>query len=108
MPGSAVVAGFEVENEFQGHVEAWPLVHRIQFGPRDVVDADHALADDLRDLLDAYLRGVVHLQRAAWTEPVAYDREHDSVEERQVRTIERGVDEGRLRRCRTSVGQDAA
>ena len=55
--------------------EAREGIHRIEFGPRDVVKPEAALLDDVEDLLDAHLAGIVDFQRTARDEPAVEDRE---------------------------------
>jgi hypothetical protein len=68
----------------------------VKLGPREVVHAELALSDDLRDLVDTHAAGVADLPRAPGDVPAVLNGEHQSLEKRLIRLVEWAVDENAL------------
>jgi hypothetical protein len=60
--------------------EPGQVMHRVEFGSRDIMDAEPTFRDDLVDLLDPDISGVVHLHGATGPESAFVNREQDGVE----------------------------
>jgi hypothetical protein len=90
LPLVAVFFGTEEDSEFKRHVKAG---QGGALGPGDIVDAVAALGDDLADLIEAILGGVVGFQGAARGKARARDGEDNGVEKSLVFLIERAINE---------------
>jgi hypothetical protein len=93
LPSGAEPQRAQEHAEFERHVEARQAVRRVEFRARDVVDAEAAFRDDLRNAVDANLAGVVNFKRAAGNEPTVEDRKHNRSKKRLIGLVEGAIDE---------------
>jgi hypothetical protein len=79
--------------QLERHVEARQSAGGSHLGPRDVMHAVLARGDDLEDLVDPYLAGIIDFQGAPGSKAASEDREDDGLEKRPVLRVKRTVEE---------------
>jgi len=81
------------ESEFQRHIEARQLRAGIEFGAREVVDAETTLTYEIAYLVDPNLAAVVHFESTSWYESAVHNGEHGCVEKRSISVVEGTINE---------------
>ncbi len=66
---------------------------RIQFNPRNIVDAPTTAANKGRNFVDASLGRVINLKRGARYEAANEDHKHNRVKQRTIGCVEWTIDE---------------
>lgn len=107
---AAEALGTEKETELERHIEARQFVHRVELGPRKVMNAVAAFLDQAVNLIDPSLATVVELPCRAGAESAEEDREDECAKSRSEGLVERAVDEDVVSRQGAALalsGQDA-
>ncbi|HEY4575218.1 MAG TPA: hypothetical protein VIJ26_14675, partial [Thermoanaerobaculia bacterium] len=86
----------EKDPQFERHVEPRQIRRRIEIGATEIVDAELAVRDKVKNLLHPDLPAILDFQSTAGLETAVKHGEDDGLEKRLVVLIERTVDEDAL------------
>jgi len=102
---ASVPFGAQKDAKFKGHIESRKIAHRIELRAGDIMNAETALTDQVVQLLDSGLPGIVQLSCGARAELAGVDREYQRAKNRFIGVIKGTVDENVVGRITNLRGQ---